>query len=144
MSGSTCLQSLKSHSRCQQSGLSRSRSQASSQSRSRGQPGHLRRSRSHLSRSRCQPSQVSRCQPSQVKSVDASRVNQKMPSSSMPSLLYLSTVKEQKRVRDATRKAQTTIISVVDVPWLACGRSQPVKVAVDPYPNRPSSTFQSY
>jgi hypothetical protein len=61
----------------------------------------------------------------------------------MPSLLYFSTIKEQKRVRDAI-KAQTTINSVVDVPWLACGRSQPVKVAVDPYPNRPLSTFQSY
>jgi hypothetical protein len=61
----------------------------------------------------------------------------------MPSLLYFSTVKEQNRVRDA-RKGQTTINSVDNVHWLACGRSQPVKVAVDPYPNRPLSTFQSY
>jgi hypothetical protein len=61
----------------------------------------------------------------------------------MPSLLNFLNVKEQKRVRDA-RKAQTTINSVVDVPWLAYGRSQPIKVAVDPYPNRPSSAFQSY
>jgi hypothetical protein len=72
-------------------------------------------------------SQVSRCQPNQLE--DA-----------MPSLLYFSTVKEQKRVRDA-RKGQTAINSVDGIPWLVCGGSQPVKVAVDPYPNRPLSTF---
>ena len=143
LSRSRCHLSLKSRSRCQQSRLSCSRSQVSRQSCSRGQPGHLSRSRSHLSRSRCQPSPVSWCKSSQGKSVNASQINPKMPSSSMPSLLYFSTVKEQKRVRDA-RKGQTTINSVDDIRRLACGRSQPVKVAVDPYPNRPLSTFQSY
>jgi hypothetical protein len=46
----------------------------------------------------------------------------------MPSLLYFSTVEEQKRVRDA-KKAQTIINSLVDVPWFACGRIQPVMSA---------------
>jgi hypothetical protein len=46
-------------------------------------------------------SQVSRCQPNQ--SEDA-----------MPSLLYFSTVKEQKRVRDA-RKGQTAIIPIKNI-----------------------------
>jgi hypothetical protein len=67
---------------------------------------------------------------SQGKSVDASQINPKMPSSSMPSLLYFSTVKEQKRVRDA-RKGQTTINSVDNIPWLACGRSKEQKRVIE-------------
>jgi hypothetical protein len=61
----------------------------------------------------------------------------------MPSFHDFLNVEEQKRVMRDARKAQTTINSVVDVPWLACGRSQPIKLAVDRHPNRPSSTFQS-